>query len=367
MRLIPIECVRESSCLGKTIYDDNGRILLKKGTKLTDAVIRKINDLQIYSIYINDEYSSEEIEDIIRPEVRQKSIKVVKDTFNNIERLAKEVEKGPKAAIAKRNREYFMNIYGVAEELLNNILSNNNILVSLVDMKSMDNYIYQHSVNVAVISLVIGISLKMNKRDLIELCLGALTHDIGKAFISKDITTKEGDFSEEEYKIYKEHTVKGYDYLRTNFSLKAGSRLIALQHHERVDGLGFPEGLTGDKIHLYSKIVSIANCYDTLTSDCNYRRSIPANEALEYIMAHVNSLFDFDLVNIFSRIIVVYPIGTIVKLSNGDIAKVKGTPPNFPLRPVVEIIKSENKENIGRVIELINELSIVILNVEYSI
>ncbi|MGG7178723.1 HD-GYP domain-containing protein [Clostridium paraputrificum] len=367
MRLIPIECVRESSCLGRTIYDDNGRILLKTGTKLTKAVIKKIQEMKIYSIYIVDEYSKEEVEDVIRPELRQKSIAVVKETFNNIERIAKEKEPGPKAALIKKNNEYFRSIYSVAEEMISNILSNNNILVSLVDIKSMDNYTYQHSVNVAVISLVMGISLKMHKRDLLELCLGALTHDIGKAFIPKDITTKNTDFTIEENSKYKEHTQKGYDYLRSNFSLKAGSRMASLQHHERIDGLGYPEGITGDKIHEYAKIVSIANCYDVLTSDCAYRRSIPASDALEYIMAHVNTLFDFDLVNLFSRIIVTYPAGTIVKLSNGDIASVQSTPPNFPLRPTVKIIKSIDKGREGQVIDLLNELSLVVINVEYNI
>ena len=367
MRLIPIECAREDSLLAKTIYDENGTVLLNKGVQLTKNVIHKLSSLNIYSIYIDDKYSQTEIVDVIKPELRPKSITIIKETFNNIERL-----KGIDEATSKKvkkivNRDYFAYIHDIAEELLDDILSNNNVLVGLVDIKSMDNHSYQHAVNVAVISLVMGISIKMRKGELIELCLGALTHDIGKTFIPNEILSKFGDFTDEEGKIYKEHTLKGYEYLKAQLQLKETSRKVALEHHERIDGLGYPSGKSGSQIHKFSKIVAIANTYDILTSDSNNRKSISAADALEFIMAHVNTLFDFDYVNIFSKVIIAYPAGTIVKLSNGDIGVVTSTPPNYPLRPNVRIIKSNNEQRIGKITKLLNQISIVIISVEFNV
>ena len=192
MRLVPIECVRENSLLGKNIYDSQGRILLRSGVTLTQSIIERIKTIDIFSLYIIDEYSSGEIEDIIKPELRQKSISVIKETFSDIERIAS-VHKFEKRVLndyTKREQEYFSSISNIAEELLDNVLSNKNLLLSLVDIKSMDNYTYEHCVNVAVISIVLGISLNLSRKNLTNLCIGALIHDIGKSFIPKEVLQK---------------------------------------------------------------------------------------------------------------------------------------------------------------------------------
>ncbi|MGL4109542.1 HD-GYP domain-containing protein [Clostridium sp. LP20] len=369
MRHVPIECVRNGSYLGKTIYDNTGRVLLKSGVRLTESLIKRIKASGIFSIYIVDEYSEGEIEDIIKPELRQKSILLIKETFNNIERLNQLTDciNTSGSTVIKMNHEYLESITEVSEELLDNILANKNLLVSLVDIKSMDNYTYQHSVNVAVISIVLGISLKLPKQDLLDLCMGALLHDIGKVFVPGGIITKEGPLTPDEYELIKKHPQNGYEYLSNQYSIKSSSKVAILQHHERVDGLGYPDGLEGSKINKLAKIVAIADVYDALTSDRCYRRALCASDALEYIMANAGSIFDFEMAAVFSRVIVPFPSGTIVKLSNGNIAIVKETLPNYPLRPTVKILKSSDKSSEGKLINLIDELSLVISSVEYNV
>lgn len=366
MRIVPIECVRSGSYLGKTIYDNEGRILLKAGALLSQNIVKSIRNLNIYSVYIIDEYSEMEIEDIIKPELRQKSVLLVKETFKNIDSLSSHTSKD-KNSLLKSNEIYFSSISEVAEELLENILNNKNILVSLVDIKSMDNYTYQHSVNVAILSLILGISLKLSKIDLINLCIGALIHDIGKVFIPKEIITKNGPLTFDEYELIKSHPRKGYDYLDSQYTLKTASKLIVLQHHERIDGYGYPNNIKGSKLNSLSKIVAIADVYDALTSDRSYRRALCPSEALEYIMANAGTMFDFDLVTIFAKTVVPFPFGTIVRLSNGDVGIVQETLPNFPLRPNVKILKSNDIKKEGRLVKLVDELSLVISNIQYEI
>lgn len=367
MRLVPIECVRDGTKLAKTIYDDAGLILLQAGSQLNGPVIKKMTELHILSVYIDDEYTVEEIDDIIKPELRQKSISTVKETFNNIQRIKSGNQVGIKAIIEKQNKNYFNSIYKVAEELLDDILKNNKLMVSLVDIKSMDNYTYQHSVNVAVLSLVIGIGLKMPKNELIDLCIGALVHDIGKTLVPKEITKKNTPLTEEEQKILNTHPEKGYVYLKNNFSLSKKSMIVVLEHHERINGTGFPKKLKGSSIHIFAKIVAIADAYDSLTSDRPNERAIPAKDALEYLMANVDTKFDFELVNLFTRIVIVFPAGTIVRLSNDEVALVINTPANFPLRPKIKILKSNNINRVGKILNLLNELSLVVSNVQYGL
>ncbi|MGL5151902.1 MAG: HD-GYP domain-containing protein [Clostridium sp.] len=369
MRLLPIECVKEGSPLGKTLYDNDGRVLLKQGAILTSSILKKIKSFKIFSIYIVDEYSDHEIEDIVKPELRQKSISLIKETFTYIERLSSVDISTSTARLNALNKfeNYFNSISGIAEDILEDILNNKDALVSLVDIKSMDNYTYQHSVNVAILSVILGISLKLSKSQLQELCLGALLHDMGKVLIPKELIIKPAKLSPEEFETIKLHPKRGYEYLGNQYDLKTTCKLIALQHHERVDGKGYPNGLIHTDIHQYSKIVSIADVYDALTSDRPYRRALCASDALEYIMANCGTLFDYSLVTAFANAIVPFPCGTIVQLSNNDVGIVEKTLPGFPLRPVLKILKSTNTDLINKEFSLVEHLSIVITKVIYNI
>ena len=116
-----------------------------------------------------------------------------------------------------------------------------------------------------------------------------------------------------------------------------------------------------------SKIVSIADVYDALTSDRTYRKALSASDALEYIMGNADKMFDYYMVSIFTKLIVPFPFGTIVRLSNGDVGIVQDTPVNFPLRPSVKIVKSYNENSNGNIVNLVEELSLVISNIENNI
>ncbi|MGL4848892.1 MAG: HD-GYP domain-containing protein [Clostridium sp.] len=360
MRLIPIESVREGSFLARTIYADDGRILLKEGIALKENLIRKIKENNIHQIYAVDEYSLEEIEDIIRPELRQKSITTLKEVFTNI-------TKAYDNNLVSDKHAYLDSVNLVAEEILNNILDNENIMISLVDIKTMDNYTYQHSVNVAIISVVIGIGLRLPKSELLHLCIGSLLHDIGKVFIPNDIIKKPAALTDEEFELIKTHSQKGYDYFSNNYLISSASKLIIKQHHERVDGLGYPNRLHSNEIFKLSKIVSIADVYDALTSNRPYRKPIHPNDAVEYIMAHSGTLFDHKIVKVFSKFIIPYPTGTLIELSTGDICIVESNNYRYPLRPIVKIVKGTSEDKNGKIIDLLYSLSIVIISVKYYI
>lgn len=367
MRVVPIECVKEGSYLAKTIFDNDGRMLLREGVKLTENILKRIKAIKIYSLYIIDEYSNKQIEDIIKPELRQKAIRTLKETFHNMEKATTlssktGIQEMRSISLIKERESYFQSIGQLSLDLIDELLSRKNVLVNLVDIKSMDNYTYQHCVNVAVLSLILGIQLKLNKFELYDLCMGALVHDIGKILVPKELIVKPSMLTTDELKKMQDHTIKGYNYLRTVLEISATSRIVALQHHEHFNGEGYPEKRKGSEISKLSRIVAIADVYDALTSDRPYRRAMSPNEALEYIMGSGSRQFDYEMVLTFSKAVVPYPEGTLIKLSTGEYAVVEEVFENYPLRPKVKIIKSADSSRINSIINLVTDLDVVIQN-----
>lgn len=373
MRLIPIECVKPTCFLARTLYDDDGKILLREGATLTEKILKKIKDMQIYSLYIIDEYSDKEISDVISPELRQKSVQLVKDIFENSEHIKlanvefSSLDSKETFDMLKKKEDYLDSLRDLSEDICQNILNNKDISVGLVDIKTMDNYTYQHSVNVATLAVVLGIGIALPKSKLVELCIGALLHDIGKVFVGKEIIQKPAGLTDEEFEIIKTHPRLGYEYIKKIPNIKTSCKMVVLQHHERVDGTGYPNALFDEDIHLLAKIVSIADVYDALTSDRPYKRAMCPSDAFEFILSKAGSMFDFGLTKIFSRIMVPYPEDTLIRLSTNSVAIVTKTHPIYPLRPMVKILKDTNPNLIGKHIDLADVLSIVITEIVYDI
>lgn len=369
MRLVPIGCVKFGAFLSKTMYDNDGRVLLRQGVQLTEPIINRLKIMGIPYLYINDEYSDNVIEDIIKPELRQKAVNTVKKAFMNFEKCYnysnKNCEKSEKQIIKQKQHD-FKAIAEIATDIMDQVIDKKNVLINLVDIKTMDNYTYQHSVNVAVLSLILGIHLGLKKGELYALCMGGIIHDIGKILIPKEIILKPGKLSYEEMEKMKEHSLKGYEYLKGSVDVPPATRIVALQHHEKMNGDGYPEHKRGEEINKLARIVSVADVYDALTSDRPYRKAMNPNDALELIMASGDSEFDYDIVSVFSKVVIPYPEGTIVKLSTGESAVVEDVDILFPSRPTVKIIHSENEDNIGRSYNLVNDLNVVIRAIEYD-
>lgn len=366
MRLVPINCIKDGNFLAKTVYDLEGRVLLSKGVQLSDRIIRKAEQSGIMSLYINDEYSDNEIEDIIKPELRQKAIKAVKESFQGLANYYGDCDSKSNSNAIKARNECIKNINEIVNDLIDEIMAKKNVLIDLVDIKSMDNYTYEHSVNVTVLSVIIGLELNLTRDRLFNLAVGAMLHDMGKVFIPKDILLKNGRLTEQEFNIIKEHPLRGFDYLKCDMGINATSRIIVLQHHERVDGTGYPDGIYGDKIHDFSKIVAISDVYDALTSDRPYRMSMPPNEAVEYIMGSADRYFDLKVVSAFLKRIVPYPIGTLVKLSNGQIGVIEEINQEYPLRPKIKVVDSKAHNKKVEIIDLMDVKNIVIKGVQYK-
>jgi HD-GYP domain-containing protein (c-di-GMP phosphodiesterase class II) len=163
-------------------------------------------------------------------------------------------------------------------------------------------------------------------------------HDIGKTAIPVEVLNKPTKLDTHELWLVRQHALEGYRYLTKYAIGDEQARRAVLFHHERYDGTGYPNGLKGEEIPLVSRIISVADVYDALTSMRPYRLPIAPGEAIEYIMANAGTAFDYGMVTALLQRLELYPVGSLVELSNGEIAKVLCSANS--LRPVVQLIRN---------------------------
>lgn len=332
MRYVPVNCLREGMKLGKTLYGKNNELQLTEGRILSSILIEGIKRLGYCGIYIDDDISQDiDIVNVISDKLRNETAKGLKKLYLQ-------------AASGRSSAALQGELSNKIENIVDELLENKNVMVNMVDLKSFDNYTYAHSVNVAVLSVIIGITLGLKRNTLSKLGLGAILHDIGKVFINKGILNKPGKLTEKEFAEIKAHSFLGYKYIREKFRIPSDSYDAILEHHERYDGTGYPDSKTGDDITVFGRIVAIADVYDALTSQRPYRSAMNPSDSLEYIMGNSGSAFDSDLVEVFVRKIAPYPIGTTVALSNGYEGIVVENYESVSLRPKIRVFKKFGRE-----------------------
>ncbi len=369
MRIVPIKLIPEGTKLAKTLYSADGRVLLRAGVELDNAKMDRATQLGFKSLYINDAFSTDTIDDLIDTKTRVESIKNVKQSYDAFDDYVKAYDSGKMGQwkLSEMRYEYLGGLKQTASGIIDVLLNRKNLTINIQDIKQMEDYLYQHTVNVAVLSVLLGMDQGLSEDDLENLAVGALFHDIGYNFISDEILNKTGELTAEERAEIEKHSYMGYQHLKDDVDINSHVRMIVLQHHEWLDGSGYPHGLTEDNIHQLSKIVAIADVYDALTSDRPYRPALPPSEAIEFLLGHANRQLDGPLVKSFIKLITPYPKGTLVKLSNGEIGIVEHLYENFPLRPVIKIIKQLATTVEMIEIDLMQEKNIVIEGVQYEI
>jgi HD-GYP domain-containing protein (c-di-GMP phosphodiesterase class II) len=260
-------------------------------------------------------------------ETRLKAQTLVRDIFENVQQ---QPQKLSRIIHAKR-------ISAVVRNIVDDLLDNQNLVVNLSDIRTSDGYTFAHSVNVAVLVVAVGISLKYSRKKLNEIALGALLHDLGKVKVPLSILNKNGTLSDEEFTQVKKHPVFGYEMINAQGLIETASCLTVYQHHERIHGKGYPEGLKGEQIHVFARIAAVSDVFDALVADRPYRKAMPTHRALEILQSDQEA-YDPEVLNYFMAHIAAYPIGSIVGLSSGKIGVVVHNTAGFPWCPRVRVL-----------------------------
>ena len=305
---LPITRLRDGMVTAQSIYNSEGASYLTRGTKLSQQYIDRLHKLGISSVAttsLDPDMPLPPPEDIIREDTRVTAIHQVYDTYARIQQ-AKDMEIPP--------------LLSASESIIADLIQKPENLVQMTDIRLYDDYTFAHSVNVAALSAMLGLLCHFTKSDLITLTMGALLHDIGKLNVNIKILNKPGALTDEEFQCIHLHPEWGWRRLRelTSTSLDvAAIANIAYQHHEHLDGSGYPRHLTDDSISDFSKIVAIADVYDALTTQRPYKKAYPPHIAYKIMTKCSGKQFDPPLLKLFFDHVALYPISTVLKTAMG--------------------------------------------------
>lgn len=351
MRKVSLNFLTPDMILAKPVYHIN-HLMLKAGTKDLGRFAYSLSRLGVTHLYVTDKLSEDIlIEDVIQQETRQHC----KDVLFSTMRMLNGQGVVETDALSES-----------ADEVLEEILKNPTVLVSMNEIGTADDSTFNHSVNVAIYAIFVARQLHYPRARIKKLAMGMLLHDVGKTMLNQEILYKKGSFTKEEYEHVKTHTILGYEVLKRTDSLTEISRNIALSHHERLDGSGYPYGLKGDEIHEFVRIASIVDIYDALVSERCYHKKRTIYDTVNMMKEQAAGRLDAELLALFVRCLAIYPNGTMVRLSDGTLGIVKCQNVHMPYRPVVRIVRDRlNKLTKPYDIDLSRDLYISIQEANY--
>lgn len=321
MKLVDIETVEPGQHLGRTIFSSNGTVLLSSGVQLTVYMISTLKRIGVTTVYIdNPMYRDISIDEVLSDETKRAVIHQMSEMFE-----------------ALRSGKTFNSraVSQTVDELLDDVMKNQNLLIQLSDIRSADNAMFLHAMNVCMVSSMLGLNMGLNMIQLKELAIGALLHDIGKLGAPE---VQEGRMH---------HSWRGFELLKNKREHSLLVAHVAFQHHEAIDGSGEPRGLTGDDIHSYAKIAAVANAYDNMIYASGDEKPLLPHEACERLNAMSGTKLDHEVLVHFMRIVSIYPNGISVKLSNRQTGVVVGQHRGLPGRPIVRVIDKDGDEAVG--------------------
>ncbi|WP_461482415.1 HD-GYP domain-containing protein [Porticoccus sp.] len=235
----------------------------------------------------------------------------------------------------------------VVTDCVDSILRNPHALLWMAKIKHMDYYTMEHCLNVCILAVAFGRHLRLPKDDLVKLGIGGMLHDVGKMRVPPEILNKPDKLTDDEFAVIKTHTEEGRKLLMKSQGSLSVAVDVAINHHERMDGKGYPRALFARELSSYSRIISIVDAFDAMTSDRCYDGARSTLDALKEIYRKRGTQFDEDYSLEFIQLMGPYPPGTIVELGNGCVAIVLSSQEKKRHLPMVKLVLNEDKQPIG--------------------
>lgn len=331
VRLLSIGQVTPGMKLGKRIYNEEGLTLLAEGAELTASILRRLERLGVDMLYIQDQLTDDIVPpEMISDETKRQAIKQIRTVYRSMMNDTMGRMSYPHLGYSFRK---------MTEEILNDLGSREDVLIMLGDIHTTDHYLYTHSFNVCLYTLTLGMAAGYSREDLFTLGMGAMLHDIGKTRIEPKVLLKPGKLSDDEFSEMKRHTELGYAILKDEPFVPLLAAHCAFQHHERLDGSGYPRGIRDGEIHDFAKWIAITDSYDAMTTNRVYRRGMLPHQAVDILYGGSCTQYDQRKLEIFRDKVALYPVGLTVKLSSGETGVVTSVPSKTPNRPIVRIIE----------------------------
>lgn len=347
--------------IDQSITDATGRVMIKRNVYLDQYQIEYLMSRGISGVYITDT-----LEDDGKPGIEPAKKKIIIPSASKkviarervddptkvemSETVKARVNEGIQYLFKNTNADNFSGAaMQVSKDLTEAIMTNSAVAIDINTLKVSDEYTFKHSVDVAMISMIIGKRHGLSRDEIREIGVAGLLHDMGKSKIPTEILNKPGKLTDEEFALMKRHPYDGYQILKDRGGFSNAVLAGVLQHHEKINAGGYPMGLPKDQIHLFGRLIAVADIFDALVTKRPYKDAFPMREAVEMIMSMTGEL-DISCINSFLGSVICYPVDSVVELSNGQLCKVVANVPMYPLRPRVVAIDT------GEVYDLANDL-----------
>lgn len=359
---VPTTEIRSGMRLGKSIVTADGRVLLQAGTLLRESFVDPLLAHGVASVYIVNELAPDiEPVDVVSEESRRQLGAEMKKTMAEIDRTFAEASKtGVRRFQATLRTE---RLKMTVDTIVGELMTNPKATVSLQDIRTADEYTLGHSVNVCILSTLLGVEMGFSPQELRELALGALLHDIGKTAVPPEVLNKPDKLTAEESQIMNQHTTMGWMMLKDQREISYTSAIVALQHHERWTGGGYPMGLSGNQIYKFARVCAVADCYDAMTADRIYRKGLSPVVALETLSGPMHGFFEPRILLAFLNCIAPWPVGSMVEITGGEKGVVVAVERGRADRPKIRILLAPDGSPLAQPyeVDLVRERKIDII------
>jgi HD-GYP domain-containing protein (c-di-GMP phosphodiesterase class II) len=333
------------------VVDRMGRNLVARGAQVDEYVIESMLKLGIMTVYIQEGEEDPENDEPKLSEAAKRNVEKYRTEDRSKVKLSDSVRKRVSEGIQfiysnTDSPELTDTTNSIAGNLLSAIDENDAIAIDISTLKTSDEYTFKHSVDVATIGMVLGKSMGLSQTEIYEIGITGLLHDVGKTKVPIEILNKPGRLDDDEFAIMKQHSVFGYRIIKERNDYNDSIALGVLQHHEKMNGKGYPIGVDAAKICPYAKILSVADIYDALVTERPYKSAFSQRDAVEMIMSMTSEL-DMTAMKAFLESMILYPVDSYVELSNGETARVVKNNPHYILRPTVVGVESGKLYDLG--------------------
>ena len=352
-KLVSTRTLKSGMKIDQAIVDSSGRELIVRGSVLDDFQIEYLREHGVGGIYVSfGEPDAEEVSELEKnlplytKELIQKSRVEDRSKVKLNQEVCKRVGEGIQFLFHNTESEGFLETTNnISGELVKAITGNKAVAIDINLIKVSDEYTFKHSVDVATMAMVIGQNYGLTQDELRELGIAGLLHDLGKSQIPLEVLNKPGKLDDKEFELMKQHSLFGFKILKEKNQFNEAILKGVLQHHEKMNGKGYPLGTKDEGIHKYARIIAVADVYDALVTERPYKKAFQKREAVEMILAMTQDL-DMQAMVSFLNCVILYPVDSIVTLSSGEPAKVVKNRPENCLRPTVVGLKTGKLYNL---------------------
>ena len=342
--LLPIELINPGMKTADVVFNKEGNVMLWDGVALDSLTIQRLKNVGIDELYVQID-EPQEMSGFNYDEDSPERFKAeYENDLNSTKQMFQSISSGRKIDVE------------ATDDIVNSIVkkseSNRNIIDTITEVRNIDEYTYYHSINVSMLCMIIGKWLRLDEYHIKNLTQAGLLHDIGKSKIPLELLNKPGKLTDDEFNEMKRHSEYGYNIVKDSEDVPPEVAKAILTHHEKEDGSGYPMGLTGNKLNLYSKVITVSDIFDAMTANRSYKSKDTPFKVFELMQHGSFGLLDPIVLNVFLDNITTYYLGAKVLLNTGESGVVIFMNKANLSRPVVQVDDRYIDTSVSKIVRI---------------